>query len=643
MFRWYFRRLCICVVLFTFLFLLARDRTKNSINTSALTQLHPKPWNDTTGAFRRKPSFFVFSPQCKIPYVDPFAKELLRWEPLKLETCPDGPNLFSISFDRARERYRVHLNKTVAEKHFASYFPFGCTYIEITPGSNNSSAQSKPINFNPDWIVPAHFLGMIVQCHALANTSRVMQRDAFTFVQNPRNPNIAKTDAKKPSVFIFGIESMSRMNFRRTMPLTSKFVGEDGWFEMEGYNSVGDNKMNNLAAILTDGTRWKDKLLCDPRNPACLYDLTLVWKHFRNAGYLTAYAEDVTSDYFDHLGMASLRQPVDFYMRPFLVAVEKVFKTVKNFGLCLGRRNSFSYVFDFAKQLIERYVLEHPTPLFGLFWTSTLTQNDFRGGRTLDELFVRYLEEFQNYGLFENSIVILISDRGSSQGLLVDHPSGFLEERLPMLHIYIPEQYHVRYPSVVRALELNRNRLSSNCDLHLGVRQVVQQARPGIWFVESTYTCHSIMKILPKNRGCDVASIPPKWCACEPFLRVPIEDSFAQIASVVVYRMNKFLRRQKVAKECYLMVLNKVLKAERQLHYDEKGIRVPSPSGLETIRLVFTTKPKGVVFWSLVHSNNDTNYVKVQLEMITRLGPDSNDSYCVDDEMAKQFCICRNS
>ncbi|KAH8255546.1 hypothetical protein KR038_005551, partial [Drosophila bunnanda] len=590
--------------------------------------------------------FFVYSPQCKIPRVDPFAKDLAQWEPLNLETCSDGPDLFSITYDRTRRRYRVNLNRAVAEKHFASYLPFGCTYIEISPGSNNSSAQSKPINFSPYWMVPGHVLGVIVECHALANASRVMQRDAFSFVQHPGNRDKgtkAKSNVKQPSIFIFGIDSMSRMNFQRTMPLTSKFVSQEGWFEMEGYNSVGDNKISNLVAILTNESPWKDNLLCDPRDPSCLHELTELWKISRNTGYLTAYAEDVTNDYFDQLGIDSIRLPVDFYMRPFLVVVEKVFKTFQQLGQCLGRRHSFSYAMDFATQLIKRYVFEVPTPLFGLFWTSSFTHNDFRGGSTLDELFVRYLEEFQGYGLFKSSIVILVSDRGARQGPLVDHPTGFLEELLPMLHIYLPRWYQQRYPTEVRALQLNKHRLSSNGDLYLGIRQFIEKTRPGIWFMEPTYPSLSIMKELSEDRSCEEASIPVNRCACEPFIRLSIGQTIEQIASVAVYRMNRYLRRLNVVRKCYPLMLGQVLKAERKWHFDAHGYTVASPSSVETYRLVFTTRPYGTMFSSMAQANNDSNVVTIKLDTIKLLSSHDKHSSCVKDKMAKKFCNCRKS
>lgn len=145
MLRCYCRRLCTFAVLLMLLVMLANYRlqTNHSMQTSAVTRLQPNITNQTKGIGLGRPfgRFFVFSPQCKIPYVDPFAKELLDWEPLKVNSCIDGPRLFGVSYDRNRRHYRVHLNKTVAGKHFASYSPFGCTYTEINPRTDNSSAQ----------------------------------------------------------------------------------------------------------------------------------------------------------------------------------------------------------------------------------------------------------------------------------------------------------------------------------------------------------------------------------------------------------------------------------------------------------------------------------------------------------------------
>ncbi|XP_017074979.2 uncharacterized protein LOC108110423 [Drosophila eugracilis] len=549
--------------------------------------------------------------------VNPFAEGYPKWEPLEFKVCTNEPSLVSVIYDHAKQHYKLHLNVEVSLKHFSHFSDFGCTYTEVVPGPADVLAYLKsPEYFHQDWIVPNHFLGVIVECHEMANKSRILQRDAFSFVQYPKNRN-EKNDRERggeyPSVLLLGIDSMSRMNFRRSMPLTSDFVSQEGWFEMEGYNKVGENTLPNLMALLTGRTprQWRSK--CDVRESGCLDSLVFLWNHFHSAGYLTAYADDSTSiSTFNYLKMGFKRPPVDFYLRPFLMAIEQTLKYF-DFKYCIGRRHSFSYVFDFAKQLIERFVFEQPKPLFGVFWTSSFTHDDFRGGANLDRLFVGYMEEFKKLRLFDRSIVILFSDHGSKHGPLVEHYTGFLEERQPMLHIYLPPWYRRRHPSVEKALILNRNRLSSNYDLHL---------------------------VLPSDRSCSDAGIPDHWCTCQPFVGVQVTLFITSLAKLAVSRMNKYLKMLNLDEDCQSLKLSAVLRADRQLHFNESGNEMASPNNVDTYRLVFTTKPNNAKFRSTVYSRENNEIVTIQTEMISRLNSYRNESHCVQDALAKKFCLC---
>lgn len=55
-----------------------------------------------------------------------------------------------------------------------------------------------------------------------------------------KNLDRVKSDEKRKriSVLVLGIDSVSRINFYRTMPQTAKYVNEMGWFELYGYNKV---------------------------------------------------------------------------------------------------------------------------------------------------------------------------------------------------------------------------------------------------------------------------------------------------------------------------------------------------------------------------------------------------------------------
>ncbi|XP_022230851.2 uncharacterized protein LOC111079842 [Drosophila obscura] len=622
---------CAIILLLIFIFLNPIGQLTWTLEVEPSTRLHVPQTNKSqtinvqrttlsdlpTSTSERTPQsaaekFFVFSPKCKIPYVDALSKEFLDMTlPMPFKACTADPDLFSVSYNRETKYYTLHLHHQLMRTHFSNYSDYACFYYETMAGTNDSFAIARRAQFfEADFIVPRHFLGLVASCNDIRNVSRVVQADAFSFVQYPGNRN-ETSDAWRaehyPSVFLFGIDSMSRMNFHRTMPLTSQFVRHSGWYEMEGYNKVGDNTLPNLLALLTGRSpKWWSKS-CNLKTTGCFNYITYLWDHFHNAGYLTAYAEDLPSiSTFNYLKAGFVRQPVDFYLRPFLMILEHVLEAVEYLGsnYYLGRRHSYSYIFDYARQLIQRFVHESPKPLFGLFWTSSLTHDDHSGGANLDASFVNYLEQYKDYGLFNKSIVILFSDHGARYGHLAEHASGFLEERLPMLHIYLPPGYRSRYPKVARALKLNRNRLTSNFDLHLGIRSIVEQIRPGIDFMKSysCIGCRSLFRVVPRNRGCKDANIPVHWCACETYVPVATTGLAVRLGRMVVYRMNKYLAKLNLNTDCQQLYLGELLKAKRQLHFDDFGVEIDPPHGMEVYQLEFTTTPNGGKFRTLVSS-----------------------------------------
>lgn len=94
--------------------------------------------------------------------------------------------------------------------------------------------------FSQNFEVPLHVQGLIVECHRLGNDSDTLQSDAYSLIQHKPPPlGVSLEPAKrKPSVLIFGIDSLSRINLRRTMPKVYSFLTGSGWYEMQGYNKV---------------------------------------------------------------------------------------------------------------------------------------------------------------------------------------------------------------------------------------------------------------------------------------------------------------------------------------------------------------------------------------------------------------------
>lgn len=81
------------------------------------------------------------------------------------------------------------------------------------------------------------------------NVHFVVQRKALVV---HRITKLAKSRKRKvPSVLMIGIDSISRLNLFRSMPNTAAHLQDSGWFDMKGYNKMGDNTFPNLMAVMT--------------------------------------------------------------------------------------------------------------------------------------------------------------------------------------------------------------------------------------------------------------------------------------------------------------------------------------------------------------------------------------------------------
>ncbi|EDW12006.2 uncharacterized protein LOC6576575 [Drosophila mojavensis] len=583
--------------------------------------------------------FNVFDHVCKIPRVDPFSPDVMAiFEPPKPKTCTDQPGLFTVRYNKQQKLYLLRFNKSLFVKLFPSVTHYACVFYEIVSGPSDKPIWNKGSPFTcSNRIVPRSIQGIVVECFELGNKSRILQRDAFSFVQHLVGRNEANDEKRSrayPSVIMLGIDSMSQMNFQRTMPMTAKFVRQTGWSDMLGYNGLFNNGFKNMFDLLSGGSPQLWEQHCDVKRLGCLDTITFLWNHFHNSGYLTAYAED-------SLSLAFTRKPVDYYLYPIL----KVFKEIMEregrgqgeSDYCLGRRESFHYVFESCLQLVQRFMNETPKPLFGLYWTKTFSHEDFSAAARVDRNFVRYLELYREHGLFDKAVVILFSLHGQRKGPLMRLASGFLEERLPMLHIYLPPWYRKQYPDVRNALEVNRRRLCSTYDLHLTIKNLLTQVHPNLEFEVVCNSCMSLLYIIPENRSCAGANIPEWICSCEPCRRVPNTELMRTWAKLIVFRINQYLARKKLIRYCSHLKFEHLITVDHQELYNSEGQIVKPADGIQRYRIKFITQPNGV-FLGNIFINSQNNIADVPYHRITRFNTHSK---CVDGSINNNLCVCR--
>ncbi|XP_030370245.1 uncharacterized protein LOC115620896 isoform X2 [Scaptodrosophila lebanonensis] len=573
--------------------------------------------------------YFVYTSQCHMPKVNPFSADALKiFKKKEYNICNKSRDLITVKFDSQDSSYKLHMNDE----------SIGCCYKTIERSGSGKKADDNYLllpcsNFHQDFVVPQHVKAIITECQKM-NTTKVLQEDAFAFVHPPRNNTPDKSI--KLSVLLWGIDSLSRINFQRTMPLTYKYLRDQSWYELQGYNKMGDNTYPNLMALLTGYNSTMAYSLCKPKNVGGLDACHFLWNDYKEEGYATAYAEDwVKFATFNYLKKGFLKPPTDYYLRPFVMAIEKTLMSKKKSGIpdCIGRRHYAEYIYDYAIDFTKIFKSQ---PSFGLFWTNSFSHNSFSLPSSMDKRTVEYMRTLEKNGIMENSIILFFSDHGMRFGPLRKLKSGFLEERMPNMYIWLPKWFRKQYASFARALELNRNRLTSNYDIYATLQHILKlnTSAADLPRADGCPDCHSIFFEMPENRTCSDAGISEHWCTCNMYEESKTIDAVVKrLTSQLVEATNEYLVARNLTDVCSKLTLHKIVSAETKEQLDAN-------SNFMAYRVQYEANPKKALFEATTRWNRQTERIDIDVNDISRLSKYENDAKCITDKEAKKYCIC---
>ncbi|XP_017074980.2 LOW QUALITY PROTEIN: uncharacterized protein LOC108110424 [Drosophila eugracilis] len=589
--------------------------------------------------------FYVNSEKCKMPYVNPFNAEFMKINKPKIfMPCTNESDLITVNFDKVYNQYVLHINEEVLHKLSQSKSnEFSCFYQKIIYGQSAERYDKKGnrTKFTQDYLVPLDVEGMLVECRS-ADNILLLQKDAFTFVQNKKIPHSSQKD-RKASVIMYGIDTVSRTNLRRMMPLLYEYLRSPGWYEMMGYNKVADNSFPNIFALLTGySPETAETEICDTDLDGCLDKIPFIWQDFKKNGYLTAYAEDEeVSNTFSYKKPGFAVKPTDYYFRPFLNALEK--ETHVQYcpdcrkKYCLGRRLANSYIFDYCRQFMQRFVADRP--IWGMFWTNHFSHDDVFMLSAMQHKILNDLLNFEKDGAFEHTIMIFFSDHGARFGPMMHMKESFLEERLPMMFIYLPPWFREKYPLYAEALFQNQNRLSSNFDVYNTLRHIlnIDEGVDDTQWAFDCPQCQSLFHPLPENRGCSEAAIVEAYCTCHNYEVVKEEPWTWRMAELVVDRINQYLQLKNLNSLCSNLTL-KFRSTEQRVDKIEEDESLPKRMQYYHTRI--QVHQNMAEFYATVLYNRETEELKINVEHISRINIYGSDSECINNKITKLFCIC---
>ncbi|CAJ0939518.1 unnamed protein product, partial [Mesorhabditis belari] len=323
------------------------------------------------------------------------------------------------------------------------------------------------------------------------------------------------------------LDSTSRTQFLRHAPKTVKKMNDMEFVILNGYNKVGDNSNVNLLPIIAhqlavtksyplltkDGQIELAKIL--PINASIDPDtIDFIWKEMKARGCETLFNDDIMHRSRGILHYPAKyflpgfsRPPADHYYRPFYTNFYT--ETENHWKICYeGRQMPEEFAdpwFHFTRFTADRYA-------FGFNFITSMTHDDPNNLQVIDEYLAKRLELLDNADALENTVLLIMGDHGQRlNGMTHDDPNnlqvideylakrlelldnadalentvllimgdhgqrlngatqtfaGRIEERTPLMAIYLPKRLRELFPEESQTLLDNSNRFTSNFDVH---------------------------------------------------------------------------------------------------------------------------------------------------------------------------------
>jgi hypothetical protein len=513
--------------------------------------------------------YILNTSKCKIPNIDAFNEEVKSiMQPSGYISCNASELLTYVT--KTNTSAVLHLRKDLLPQY--SPKEIKCCYSYV---SRNGSVQypdegitmTKCKRFREKVLLK--YDSVMVNCTEFDEEKNLSR----TVYENVHNPILVKDSLKeklksgstKPiSVLLVVVDSISRLNFIRTMPQSYDFLLKNDFVEMKGYTKVDDNTFPNAMAFLTGFNLSKSYQICKPGSVKGLNHCPMIWYDYRNLGYVTAYAEDDTPiGTFNYQKKGFAEPPTDYYFKPHLEASETL-KIVKTFTMpyCTGPESAGERVLNLAKDFAITFK-NHSS--FGMFWMNTFSHNDINAPYGMDTKVKQFFLDIRNAGVLNDSIVIFLSDHGVRYGNIRATQSGWFEERMPVNMISVPKHFRMKFNRQYKNLKDNSNKLTSTYDLYMTLQHILTLSGLSYNVTRSSSCpkCVSLFQKIPTRRSCKDAGIPFQWCTCMGhFHTIDSKEVLARNATeLALTRIKNVIRTKFSASHCVDYSLEEILSA----------------------------------------------------------------------------------
>ncbi|XP_029638830.1 uncharacterized protein LOC115213966 [Octopus sinensis] len=620
------------------------------------------PWYYISSYLQNFDKYESATGQCVLPNIDPFDESIKQFirklSPLQCSKNND--------FSYLDNKGRVHLNWTAGRLLGFHRNQTYCVYNVINRYDDDDHILYQPartVVFPMD--IPSDFFRITCADESGSSYSNL---HAHIFPTNITNEKVKKRSnpRKQYNVFIFGVDSVSRLNCLRMLPKTYKYLTQElGAFDFQGYTKVGDNTFPNMVPLLTGMHPYEESSKLPYVDPSYhFYDsYPLLWKNFSDAGYITMFAEDEPLlGIFNYLSKGFNQQPTDHYMRPFWLALDDTHPSnkfispfllmlenhevqlSKSSTLCFGNIPKHVVLMNYYKYFTMKY---KKTPRFGYSWLTELGHSHLNIVQLADNDFVNFLKSLKDNGQLDNSFLIFMSDHGHRFDSIRHTLIGRIEERMPLFLMTIPKGFKRDYPSAAANLLANTKRLTSPYDLHQTLKDILSTdyENNNAKRLASTKGV-SLFSRISKQRSCADAGISENYCPCYKIkpLNTTENNVSRSIAKFILDKINSLLQPWRGI--CSNLKLNSIKSSDKIVPHaslrEENGFFASLLKHQEpeegTYTVVVETVPGLSLFEASVNYKSNTDIsLYGEISRINRYG---NQSDCIRNKRMKLYCYC---
>ncbi|KYB25404.1 uncharacterized protein LOC659038 [Tribolium castaneum] len=452
--------------------------------------------------------YILNNQKCKIPDLEIMNKDV-RDIILPKSYVPCNKTELLTHVTKNGTKFELHLRQDLFPQYSTQNIT--CCYSYVT---RNGSVELPDVGISISPCVSFHekivLEQNIVKVVCRENNESVVYENVHVTIKPPKP---LKNTSQQFSVLLLIIDSISRLNFHRTMPETANFLKKSNFVEMKAYSKVADNSFPNCLALLTGFSLNQSHPHCDGTKVGALDKCPIIWKDFRQHGYTTAYAEDSIVPTFNIKKKGFTDPPTDFYFKPYMEATQTL-KTQFRHSIpsCSGPEGDSERILNLAKDFAITF--KH-NPSFGIFWMNTFSHDDVNDPFAMDVKVRDFFRDLDEAGILKESFVFLLSDHGIRYGSILETNSGWLEERTPLDMISVPAKFKREFGREYENLKQNSGKFTNPYDMFMTLQHIL--ALGGVWHKvkpsQGCPNCVSLFDPIP-DRSCQEAAIPFEWCPC---------------------------------------------------------------------------------------------------------------------------------